>query len=59
EAANEKGEWFGFDEVPALVERIDTDNLSANEIAQEIKRTVQKFSNYQLADDTTVICLKV
>jgi hypothetical protein len=59
EAANEAGEWFGFDEVPALVERIDTDNLSANEIAQEIKRTVQKFSNYQLADDTTVICLKV
>lgn len=59
EAANEKGEWFGFEEVPALVERIDTENLSANEIAQEIKRTVQKFSNYQLADDTTVICLKV
>ena len=59
EAANEEGEWFGFDEVPALVERIDTENLSANEIAQEIKRTVQKFSNYQLADDTTVICLKV
>lgn len=59
EAVNEDGEWFGFDEVPALVERIDTDNLSANEIAQEIKRTVQKFSNYQLADDTTVICLKV
>jgi hypothetical protein len=59
EAANEQGEWFGFEEVPALVERIDTENLSANEIAQEIKRTVQKFSNYQLADDTTVICLKV
>lgn len=59
EAVNEEGDWFGFDEVPALVERIDTDNLSANEIAQEIKRTVQKFSNYQLADDTTVICLKV
>tara|TARA_R110002124_G_scaffold111545_1_gene265434 strand:+ start:13514 stop:16027 length:2514 start_codon:yes stop_codon:yes gene_type:complete len=59
EAANEKGEWFGFDEVPALMERIDTDNLSASEIAQEIKRTVQKFSNYQLVDDTTVICLKI
>lgn len=59
EATNEAGEWFGFDEVPALVERIDTDNLSANEIAQEIKRTVQKFSNYQLADDTTVICFKI
>tara|TARA_R110000868_G_scaffold294140_3_gene554784 strand:+ start:46076 stop:48613 length:2538 start_codon:yes stop_codon:yes gene_type:complete len=59
EAGNEKGERFGFEEVPRLMERIDTENLSSNEIAQEIKRTVQKFSNYQLADDTTVICLKV
>lgn len=59
EAVNEKGDRFGFDEVPRLVESIDTENLSAHEIAQEIKRTVQKFSNYQLADDTTIICLKV
>lgn len=59
EAVNEKGERFGFDEVPRLMERINTENLSSSEIAQEIKRTVQKFSNYQLADDTTVICLKV
>jgi serine phosphatase RsbU (regulator of sigma subunit) len=59
EAVNEKGERFGFDEVPRLIESIDTDNLSAKEISQEIKRTVQKFSNYQLADDTTIICLKL
>lgn len=59
EAVNEKGERFGFEEVPRLLESIDTDSLSAYEIAQEIKRTVQKFSNYQLADDTTIICLKV
>lgn len=59
EAVNEKGERFGFDEVPRLIESIDTENLSANDIAQEIKRTVQKFSNYQLADDTTIICLKI
>lgn len=59
EAVNEKDERFGFEEVPRLMERINTENLSSNEITQEIKRTVQKFSNYQLADDTTVICLKV
>ncbi|MEQ9263756.1 MAG: PP2C family protein-serine/threonine phosphatase [Balneolaceae bacterium] len=59
EASNAAGERFGFEEVPRLLERIDTENLSSQEIAQEIKRTVQKFSNYQLADDTTVICLKV
>ncbi|MEX0845110.1 MAG: SpoIIE family protein phosphatase [Balneolaceae bacterium] len=59
EAVNSKGERFGFEEVPRLIESIDTDALSAFEIAQEIKRTVQKFSNYQLVDDTTIICLKV
>ncbi|MFV1883335.1 MAG: PP2C family protein-serine/threonine phosphatase [Balneola sp.] len=59
EAVNEQGERFGFEEVPRLLERIHTEKLSSSEIAQEIKRTVQKFSNYQLADDTTVICLKV
>ncbi|MEX0609583.1 MAG: SpoIIE family protein phosphatase [Balneolaceae bacterium] len=59
EAANEKGDRYGFEEVPRLIEQIDTDNLSAQDIAQEIKRTVQKFSNYQLVDDTTIICLKV
>lgn len=59
EAANEKGERLGFEEVPRLVEKMDTENLTAQEISQEIKRTVQKFSNYQLADDTTIVCLKV
>lgn len=59
EAVNEHGERYGFDKVPRLIESIDTENLTAHEIAQEIKRTVQKFSNYQLADDTTIICLKV
>lgn len=59
EAVNPSGERFGFDEVPRIIESIDTDAMSAFEIAQEIKRAVQKFSNYQLADDTTIICLKV
>lgn len=59
EAENGQGERFGFEEIPRLLERIHTEKLSSQEIAQEIKRTVQKFSNYQLADDTTVICLKV
>ncbi len=59
EAENEVGERFGFDEVPRLLEQIDTELLSAQEIAQEIKRTVQTYSSFKLADDTTVICLKV
>lgn len=59
EAENEQGERFGFDEVPRLMEEIDTEILSAHEIAQEIKRRVQTYSSFKLADDTTVICLKV
>ncbi len=59
EAENEQGERFGFDAVPRLLEQIDTELLSAQEIAQEIKRTVQTYSSFKLADDTTVICLKV
>lgn len=59
EAVNKKGERFGFEEVPRLLERIHSENFSAKEIATEVKKTIQKFSNYQLVDDTTVITLKV
>lgn len=59
EAINEKGERFGYENLPSLVEEIDTQAKSSQEIAVEIKRRIQKFSDYQLADDTTLICLKV
>ncbi|MFN1836313.1 PP2C family protein-serine/threonine phosphatase [Balneola sp. MJW-20] len=59
EAVNQEGERFGFDEVPRMLDQIETESMTAQEIAQDIKRRVQKFSNYQLADDTTIICLKV
>ncbi len=59
EAVNPQGERFGFDSLVTLVESLDTENLPSNEISMNIKRKVQKFSDYQLADDTTIICLKV
>lgn len=59
EAVNPKGERFGFDTLIGLVEELETNTKPSNEIAMEIKRRVQKFSDYQLADDTTIICLKV
>ncbi|WP_445665078.1 PP2C family protein-serine/threonine phosphatase [Fodinibius sp. AD559] len=59
EAVNPQGERFGFDSLISLVESLDTDNLPSNEVSMEIKRKVQKFSDYQLADDTTIICLKI
>ncbi len=59
EAVDPAGNRFGYENLIELVESLDTDAKSSNEIALEIKRRVQKFSDYQLADDTTIICLKV
>jgi serine phosphatase RsbU (regulator of sigma subunit) len=59
EAANPEGDRFGFDNLITLVESLDTDSRPSNEISVDIKRRIQKFSDYQLADDTTIICLKV
>lgn len=59
EAVNPEGERFGFDSLISLVESLDTDSRPSNEISMDVKRRVQKFSDYQLADDTTIICLKI
>jgi serine phosphatase RsbU (regulator of sigma subunit) len=59
EAVNDKGERLGFDTIPKMLEDLDTQNMSAKEIALHFKRYVQKYSNYQLVDDTTLICLKI
>lgn len=58
EAVDPKGNRFGFNSLISMVESLDTGKPS-NEISLDIKRRVQKFSDYQLADDTTIICMKV
>ena len=59
EAVDPEGNRFGFEELLDMVESLDTEDKPSNEIALDIKRKIQKFSDYQLADDTTIICLKV
>ncbi len=59
EAVNPEGDRFGFDNLITLVESLETASRPSNEISMDIKRRVQKFSDYQLADDTTIICLKI
>lgn len=59
EAVDPNGNRFGYENLLDLVESLDTETKTSNEIALDIKRRVQKFSDYQLADDTTIICLKV
>ncbi|MFH5833539.1 PP2C family protein-serine/threonine phosphatase [Halalkalibaculum sp. DA384] len=59
EAVDPEGNRFGYENLAGLLESLDTDQKTCNEIALDIKRRIQKFSDYQLADDTTIICLKV
>lgn len=59
EAVDPEGNRFGFDRLIELVENLETETKPSSEIALDVKRRVQKFSDYQLADDTTIICLKV
>lgn len=59
EAVDPEGQRFGYENLLELVETLQTGDKSSNEIALDIKRRIQKFSDYQLADDTTIICLKV
>lgn len=59
EAVSPQGDRFGYEELLRMIEVLETESRSCSEIAQEIKRKVRKFSDYQLADDTTIICLKV
>lgn len=58
EASNENNERFGFEETRLLIEQMDTDAMNSQQICREIKRTIQRFSKFQLADDTTIVCLK-
>lgn len=59
EAQNTKGKRFGFDTVLSLMEEIDTETETSAGICQYIKRKVQQFSAYQMADDTTIVALKI
>lgn len=59
EAVDPEGNRFGFERLIELVESLETDTKTSSELALDVKRRVQKFSDYQLADDTTIICLKV
>lgn len=58
EAVDPQGNRFGYENLLSLAESLDT-SKSSNEISLDIKRRVQKFSDYQLADDTTIICMKI
>lgn len=59
EAVNSSGERFGFDETLEFIENLDTDPMTAEEVTLSAKECVETYSNFKLADDTTIVCLKI
>jgi sigma-B regulation protein RsbU (phosphoserine phosphatase) len=59
EARNPKGVLYDYPGMERLLGDIDTTSLSAEQICEVIRQEILTFSNYDLADDMTVVVLKV
>ncbi|TVQ11594.1 MAG: hypothetical protein EA364_10025 [Balneolaceae bacterium] len=59
EARNREGDRMEFEGVRKILTDLDTGSLGSAEICDHIRRTILTYSDYELADDTTVVCLKV
>lgn len=59
EAENRKRDRIGFDGVKEMMTKMDTAQLTAREIGERIKKRIIGHSGQQLADDTTVIVMKI
>ncbi len=59
EARNPKGVLYDYPGMEKLIGLIDTDALTAEQICEVIRQEILTFSNYDLADDMTVVVLKV
>ncbi len=59
EATDADGDRFGFETMLRFIESVETDQKSARVIATEVKKRIEEFSNNNLADDTTLLCIKV
>jgi len=59
EAVNEQGNRIGFEKALHIVESLDTDKLTAKEVCNKIREYIKQYSIERLADDTTILCLKI
>lgn len=59
EARNPEGKRLDFDFILSYLEKLDTENKTARQITDDIKAFILNYSNYELADDTTLICIRV
>lgn len=59
EAINETGERLGFEQALQIFEELDSGQMTSKEICNHIRNVIQEFSIERLADDTTILCLKI
>ena len=59
EARADNGKFLGYDYIKKLIKWMDSSNLSAAEMCSIIRKKILEFSNYELADDITVVVMKV
>lgn len=58
EAKSRSGAMFGYDRVPSFFERITKQETKSSTICERIKKEVLEFSEYDLADDLTVLVVR-
>jgi len=59
EAKSPTGELFDYSNVPELCEQAVAEHKTAHEMCESIKKHMLNFSNYELADDLTVVVLRI
>ncbi len=59
EAKSPSGDLFDYSNVPELCEQAVADFRTSHEMCEFIKKRMLNFSNYELADDLTVVVLRV
>jgi serine phosphatase RsbU (regulator of sigma subunit) len=59
EAKSGNGALFDYANVPELCEQAVAEHRSSSEMCEFIKKRMLNFSNYELADDLTVVVLRV
>ncbi|MCC5926601.1 MAG: serine/threonine-protein phosphatase [Bacteroidetes bacterium] len=59
EARSKTGDIYEFDRVLETLEMLDTDSMTAEQICEFLKQEILTFSDYELADDMTVVVVRI
>ena len=59
EARSKHGGIYEFETVRRVLEEMNTDVMSAEQICEYFKQEILRFSDYELADDMTVVVLRI